>query len=460
MPDKYLVLFTWGGQTYTYNGKEQLIRVQDYKGTIYRDAAASETNLEWYKSRAQRFSDAKDNFDTRNKIDEQSNLLKNSNKTTILNYQDTGRLELVDGRNENLITKMDSRTSDFKVNLEYDDTKPSDVSDEYELNPDGSIKMNGNGIYAIKKEQHKNYLRNVDFGIVERARQVLKLDKDVTNVKITLANGMVLMNAKIVEKDGKKTFENDVKSAVYIPKSPQANGQVKFELDNEIIQGAHVEIQYALTITNISEKDYKDRNFYLYGYRPDNEDNIVTLRTDKIIDYLDNKVSFDVKAEGNTIGEVIQQEAQKKGLITNQGLLDDTNDIRNLLNRTQRVLMIDKNLATSLDKELRPNDTVKTGFSVSKLLSNVSKNEDSSFDNSAEIVQTVKSWGSPLITIPGNYIASNAETSDYDNDDAETVIIVPPTGLNRNYVAYIIVSISILGVFVSGIILIKKFILK
>ncbi len=451
MPDKYLVLFTWGGQTYMDNGKEELIRVQDYKGTIYRDAGASEGNLEWYKNRAQRYSDAKDNYETRKAIDEQSSLLINSNKTTILDYQDSGQLELLDGNNDNLITKMDSTTPDFRVNLEYDDTKPSDVRDEYELNADGSIKMNG--IYAIKKDNNKNYLRNVDFGIVERARQVLKLDKDVTNIKITLANGMVLIDSKIVEKDGKKTFEDDVKDAIYVPKSPQANGQVKFELDNELVQGAHVEIEYALKVTNISENDYKDQNFYWYGYVPKNDENIVTLKTDNVIDYLDNKISFDEKE--NPLGDVIQEDTAKKELIK-KGLLENSDDVNDLLNKTQRVLLINK----AYEKDLKPTEQETTQFKVSKLLSNITKEDDASFENKAEIVKTIKLWGSSLITVPGSYIPSKSETSDYDNDDGETVLITPPTGLDMNYIGYTIIAISILGVLVAGIILIKKFILK
>jgi len=442
LPENYEIVFIWGDKTY---------RVQDYKGTIYKESEARENNIEWYKDRTKRYSDAKDNYETRLAIDHQSNLVINSNKTTILEYEESGQLELVEGGNENLITKMDSYTPNFRVNLEYDDTKPSDVSDEYELNSNGTVKMNG--IYAVKKEEHRNYLKNIDFGIVERARQVLRLDKDVTRVKITLANGMVLMDAKIVEDaNGQKTFENDVQSAVYIPKSSQANGQVKFELDNEIIQGARVEIEYALTLTNISEVDYTNQNYYWYGNgHGEKEEEIVTLKTENVIDYLDNKVSMDTQQ--NPIGSIIQN-TDKNNLIT-RGLLEDSSNIRNLLNRTQKVFMIDN----AFGKTLKPTEVESTTFFVSKLLSNVSKDEDWLFDNSAEIVKTVKSGGAPLITIPGNYV-SKLSQPEFDNDDSETVVIVPPTGLTTNYIVYTILAISSLGILICGIVLIKKFILK
>ncbi|MCI8471072.1 MAG: hypothetical protein HFJ35_06395, partial [Clostridia bacterium] len=82
-------------------------------------------------------------------------------------------------------------------------------------------------------------------------------------------------------------------------------------------------------------------------------------------------------------------------------------------------------------------------------------------DNSAEIIQVEKSGGAPLITIPGNYVTSTSERpGECDGDRAESVIITPPTGLSTNDIAYIILAISSLGVLTSGIILIKKFVLK
>ena len=162
-------------------------------------------------------------------------------------------MHLQNGETGDIIQTIDSLTPVFRVNIEYSTEVRNDTTDEYVLNPDGSLKMNG--MYVQKKDDFRNYLQNVDFGIVERAKQGLQLDNEVARVKITLANGNVLMDAKI--KDGK--LENEVKDTVYLPKSPQANGQIKFELDNEIIQSAQLEIEYRLRTTNISEVDYENR---------------------------------------------------------------------------------------------------------------------------------------------------------------------------------------------------------
>ena len=51
------------------------------------------------------------------------------------------------------------------------------------------------------KDIFKNNIRNIDFGLVERARQVLSLDKHIRSAKITLADGNILVNA-VLDEDG------------------------------------------------------------------------------------------------------------------------------------------------------------------------------------------------------------------------------------------------------------------
>ncbi len=80
IPDNYILKYTWGGQTYYKDEKNpaEKIRVQDYKGTIYNEPSR-EKNLEWYKLN-NRYSDAKDSYETREKIDNQSSMITNSNQ--------------------------------------------------------------------------------------------------------------------------------------------------------------------------------------------------------------------------------------------------------------------------------------------------------------------------------------------------------------------------------------------
>lgn len=100
----------------------------------------------------------------------------------------------------------------------------------------------------------------MDFGIVERPRQELKLDKHVKTVKITLANGSVLVDATVNEQ-GK--LEGQIQGLTGGPDL----GFIKAEIDSEILQQSHIEIGYEIIATNISENDYVSENgdYYLYG---------------------------------------------------------------------------------------------------------------------------------------------------------------------------------------------------
>lgn len=68
-----------------------------------------------------------------------------------------------------------------------------------------------------------------------------------------------------------------------------SNGTVKLELDNELIQGANIEIQYRITIKNESEKDYQTQEYYENG---ENGNNPVTITPTKIYDYLDTELAY------------------------------------------------------------------------------------------------------------------------------------------------------------------------
>ena len=347
---------------------------------------------------------------------------------------------------------MDAITPTFRVNLEYY-TTPSDIGDnEYELNSDGSVKMNG--IYAVKKEQYKNHLKNIDFGIVERAKQVISLNKEIRNAKLILSDGVVLINANI--EDGK--LKDSVQHTVYIPDSEGAKGQVKFELDNEISQGVRLELSYALKTRNISELDYLNEEFYRYGKGyGENESDLVTLDATNVIDYLDNNVS--TALEDIDIGEVIRDNNKKLQYITEKGWLENTQAMKDLLTTTNQVVDI-----TKLSKDLKPqgdNTQNEVILKAYRILANtaIDDEDEGVLENYAEIIRVEKSGGASLITIPGNYTPNTNSQTEYDSDTSESLTIVPPTGRVTDYIAYAMLAISTLGILVAGIILIKKLVI-
>ena len=94
---------------------------------------------------------------------------------------------------------------------------------------------------------------------------------------------------------------------------------------------------------------------------------------------------------------------------------------------------------------------------ASKLLS---KNDEIILSNKTEVIEIDKTGGRPPEPIPGNFNPSTNKPKEPDGDTSEEIIILPPTGITDNTITYIILGISMLGILTSGIILIKRFVLK
>ncbi len=460
IPGDYMVIYTWGGQTYIDpdNGKSELIRVQDYKGTIYKDENR-QTNQEWYKAREPRYSDAMDNYEQRVEIDKQSEITTNHNTHVITDYKD-GMLQIEgDEAGEKLITKIESITPKFKVNLEYD-IKPNHYTEEYDIEEDGKLKMNG--LYIVKQEPFQNHLQNVDFGIVKRAKQAVKLEKRISRVKLILANGVVLIDGRIEEVDGKRQLIDQVKYTTYMMPSNGGNGNIKFEIDSELAHGARLETYYEIAATNISEIDYLTEQYYHYGKGHGEEENkIVRINVLDIVDYLDKNLTTDNK-ETNIKGEILETEESRNQLIED-GLLENTEEMKNWLNNRARTILKIKGLE---DKQLTPIKTKETEttasitMETSKLLAD---NDELLNPNEAEIIKTHKTGGATLTTILGNYIPNASLEKETDTSTSEEIVVIPPTGITKeeaNNNTYIILAIAMGSMLACGITIIIKIMKK
>ena len=434
IPEEYELKYIWGDKEY---------KVQDYKGTVIDESTwnKNEQNNEWYKTTEPRYSDAVDNYETREKIDNQTKKIINANKETINNYIEGSKLILENGTKETMITKMDSKTQDFKVNIEYSNEN-SDVKDEFEKNPDGSLKLDSEG-NLISKDEFKNTIKNIDFGIVERPKQQLNVEKHIKQLKITLSNGEILVNAK-VEKgpNGKYQLAEKIPYTVYLPRTNTKEGTIKIEIDQELIEGAKLDVIYEITIKNVSELDYISEGYYKFG---NTKDNLVKL-TPSIIDYLDESLIITDKETADKWEKLSLEE--KKELFEN-GSLDK--DLQEYIKKL-------KNIQIHISqKPLKSKEETKVELISSRLLA---KNDEIILSNKTEIIEIDKTGGRPPIPIPGNFEPATNEPKEPDGDTSEEIIIIPPTGLSRDKMIYIILGISTLGILSSGIILIKKFVLR
>lgn len=425
-PGEYRIVYFWGDGKYT---------IEDYKSTIWTSDNKNEKDGNpntWYRVNTdKRYSDALDNYDTRLKID----------------------------RGDTSINKMDSKTPTMVFGVELAD----DIDNK---------KTETSGIDKVTFS-----IENIDFGVIERPRQSIDVTKRVKSMKITLANEQVIADAKIV--DGKLQLEQQVKGVIYTEPSDKnnpKNGQIKAEIDNELIQGATVEIKYEIKVQNNSEIDYDLKEYYWYGEKKVGE--IVKIKASGVYDYLDNTMiandentewetktikdynekvskptimeeyfkyqSSSIDASGNTEIRVWYEEFKEQyaTAIKNWEITE--------IKEARKKKLADKTILynADLEKELAPGESKNASLTALKLLTNTDKIE---LNNDIEITETTRS------TKTGRKVTPKY-SSLYDR--GETVTIIPPTGENKNYILITIVAISFFVILGTGIVFIKKKILK
>ena len=168
---------------------------------------------------------------------------------------------------------------------------------------------------------------NIDLGLVERPRAQLKLNKQVTNFKIVLANQQVLYNTnKAVNNlvyskhSGHKVNYEDLRLksvAVSANNTKESPELITAYMDDELLEGSKMQVEYTLTVTNVGEVDYLDKNYYYTGQTSDSsENNMSKTNATNVIDYHSNSLKFDgndnkqwnVKTASELVSSVPQQE--------------------------------------------------------------------------------------------------------------------------------------------------------
>ncbi len=443
VPGKYRVQYIYG----RYNGSTQSkiddsleVTTESYKSTIVdanrfeelinngydKDYDPNDPNELWY------WYQKADNFNYSSAVDDYSRReMINSNLSTI-NYNTKTNYENKTDSPENHYMIANTGVMDFPI----EDTRIQTTDINY---------IQGSREYKLK------------FGIAERPRQSIELNKEISHICITLANGQIL-----VDGDPRTQKMNYVQ---YLKR-----GALKIEVDTEIIQGAKIDIQYEISIKNNSELDYNHIKYYRYGSK-DNDvlSKIVQINLDAIVDYADEKLSVTEYLEENTDRvtynwELITNIAKEKNKLVGIEIEDKVYNALNSSKRSNILVLKDNNSA------IRPGQEEKVYLKASKLLTDT---EDSdSFDNYAEILQVSNPVGRfyGIVTndlkweyhTPGNFDVSKKTPSESDNNDykrndvyTSKVIIIPPTGIEKIVIYCSIVAVCLI-VLAGGIVLIKK----
>lgn len=473
IPGDYYIKFTWGKNTYII-GENTDINVYQYKSTIYPERTNSYGN-KWYL----------------NDIYERSGGVSSAVDDEQERYDIDNSIKVIDCNNN--INKMDqNKTIDAF-------TQTMDL---------GVEKMVGNSASALfgRATIPEYTVRNIDFGIIERPRMEIRIEKEISRMEIYIANGQKVVDANVVtDENGNKKIEGITKNVTYIPKSQANSGSIIAGIENEILQNATLRITYKYTLINNSEIDFviadptsnNVTDNYLYYKTGDYEGKVkkiinnigeaptqtgtlkpeettstevadqtkvvsqtenavhqsqVSISTNLISDYLDKELSYSKEDNSEKWNQSSKQEIANN--LYEEVQESKVDDYYKIMTTDQ---LKDINLYAKQKKEIN--------FVATKVLYTTTL--DMNYKNNIELLEVDKTGGGYVKNvIPGDYIprlGSNQEINGGENDDdlSEDVGIIPPTGDNSNiiYIEKMIILLTASGVLILGIILIKKIVL-
>lgn len=348
-----------------------------------------------------------------------------------------------------------------------------------------NITKNGNGY----SNTHDYTIDNIDLGLAERPRAQLKLNKQVSNFKIVLANQQVLFNSNKSVKNlvyskhpGHKVNYEDLRLngvAVSANNTKESPELINAYMDDELLEGSNMQVEYTLTVTNVGEVDYKDKQYYYTGRTNDtSENNVSKTNAVNVIDYHGNDLYFNNEENG-------QWNVKNANEITNNG-----DSSKNIVNRkyadelkTYDTLLLTGTLSNGegltpelfFDKNSKGYASKSTKLVLSSELSADPNGGNLVFNNLSEIVATTNSQGRRMqFSIVGNQemadqsLGNNAAENVYssedlvtpseiDADSAQKIVVMPPTGENKNYIPIIVGSIVGAIVMIGAVILIRKY---
>ena len=466
---EYYLKFSYGDDTTkleheatTMDGGTTKVNARNYKSTIITDDIIknvlkkdyenfSEEEKKWHITHTEGYSVAVDDMKERVKISD----LKYSNFNE----------DYVEPQN------MTSYTKPFKTQVEFEETGTSKVI----TTEDEKVKKDIDGNISTD-----NVLSKLDFGISERPRENLYIQKTISYIKLELANGQIITEGDPRTEDLSYVkamgFGQVIDSAVAARNAIEK--QLLIELDSELIQGARLEIQYEVIVKNDNEIDYdygneenysdindnnhitksSKANYYFYGDHRDLEEMKASI---EFVDYLDSEVSYNEESNTDWTSPKNISDLKINGLVSQEVVS---------FIESNKYKVLQSNIEGAFDGKVtlgRGESSEAVKMSVNKLLTSQSENV---YDNGAEII---KIDGKTARTIqesdegvqiekeykPGNYIPSAESEKLEQDDDRVKVIITPPTGATKYIATYIVTILAGLIVIITGIVFIKKKIL-
>ena len=434
VPGDYIVRFKYGTDERTIDPKRNTsgksYNGQDFKSTVY--LLGDNVDREWYDLnddvlRGNPLSAAKDIESNRIDVMNYSKVMT-FEKAEVLESPYASRYSNGDDLWATLAANTQMTAETAKIRIEVEKAKTTESGEK-------------------EKPWDTYQIQNLNFGLVERPKADLELNKEIVGIKITLADGSVLIDTEAGIKRNVNWVSNRITNGKFV------RGAIHLYMDEEVMQGANIQIKYKITVTNNSEVDYTGRydnsvgDAYYTG-RPGSNDRMVRTTVDFIADYVDTTLVY--RADDNTTASWKSlEQAGLPSIDEMSGKYLDSTIIESVKRNTSEILVTD-----SANKAMTPDSAPQEVILV--LSKTISSNEDTdpTFDNVAEIIQYTNDVGRRS-EIPGNQDPGENPTAGYnDSDRTETITITPPTGENRAH--YYILATAVLAIMVTGVVLIKK----
>ncbi|MGN1326464.1 MAG: SdrD B-like domain-containing protein, partial [Clostridia bacterium] len=469
----------------SYNG-------QDYKSTTYQyninnkqgvnngKSAYENTESKTYtynfsEADGQLYSDAKDIWIRRQEVASYSTENVTNHKAEVLasferipeyngtSYDETAMESLL---NEFLLnTYMIAETGVIDVNFEYN--RPDSETSQSGYDNIGSSNYEMSGYYNIA---------NLDFGLQERPKAQLKITKQVTNVRVTLANGSILFDASgratnvlwnshtahDQDTENKYTistnYDNNFMKVPKVREDAKNKGLIQLTMDEELMHGATIQVTYAITVANIGEVDYDEPKFYYTGSVA-NTSTLVKTTPNTLIDYVGfqaesgnvtrNNLQFN--ASQNPDWSVISVDDLVNNNLINSNLRANADAYTTIVKtdtvgtKALKPIIMDEDNAKKIDgafnsDPLNALDTVNSSESVvgvqlvlSQMITSDNSSDDMTYNNLVEIVKTSNPVGRRMAySVVGNQDPTK-EPAEIDADDSQEITILPPFGQSHIY---------------------------
>lgn len=400
-------------------------------------------------------------------------------------------------------TCMISESGAIDVNFEYNRTGTEDNFTN--TSESGNTNIGGEnydkcGYYVLE---------NLDLGLVQRPKAQLKVTKQITNVKVTLANNSVLFDASDKAtnvlwidhiahgQDTKNTYKTDNNYVDSMMKNPIVRqsstnkGKVQLTMDEELMHGSTIQITYAITVANVGEVDYNEAQFYYTG-KVGNTGTIVKTNPRVLVDYVGTQVhdynsNDDNSATRNNLQFNATQNPQWLAISSNDLLsngfvngkaaesvkkyTDGHIVITDAISKDLIPIIADQDKVESKIKDafskdpLHALETVNDSQSVSgvqlilsQMITQDSSSDDRIYNNMTELVTTHNDVGRRMAySVVGNQDPTIGPL-EIDADDSQEVIILPPFGQQYRYyiLGTAVAVILIAGVIMTMVVLKKK----